>query len=186
MGKGFAEKRRVHGWTQEELAARAGVSQSLVSDFERGRKIRPDYAEKIERALAEPAEFTRNSSDASAPGELPGQTEQTSSTDGAMNSRHLSAVHPVGVAPHADPVIEAAIGDAFDARVHRLSDAKAVERIASRIPLDDRSPTDLRAFFRELLDAASRLRERDAEISEGSLLVETWEERRKKPTARGG
>ncbi len=49
-------ERRQRGLTQEELAARIGVSSQLISMLERGRRpIRPDRAVELTRALSEPA-----------------------------------------------------------------------------------------------------------------------------------
>lgn len=178
MKQGIAERRKSRGWTQEELADRAGVSQSLVSSAERGVKIRQEFAEKIENALLSPLETDRNSSgeNPNARGAL--HTEQTEGKDGPMSSsspRLLSAVHAAApAATRITPEVERAIGRAFDAERHTLSDLKAVERIAPELPTEGLSETDLRAFFRELVDAASRLRSQGADITAGSLVMSVF------------
>lgn len=36
LGRALRDARKHHGWTQAELAVRAGVTQATVSNFERG------------------------------------------------------------------------------------------------------------------------------------------------------
>ncbi len=180
MKQGIAGRRRGLGWTQEELAARAGVSQSLVSSAERGVKIRAEFAEKIESALSSPAESARNSSEKARTSENSLPTEQEKSNDALMSSptaHHLSAVHPVA-APRITPEVERAIGRAFDAERHTLSDLKAVERVAAELPTETLSDTDLRAFFRELVDAAAHLRADGREITAGALTFAVFASRK--------
>lgn len=182
MKQGIAERRRERGWTQEELAERAGVSQSLVSSAERGVKIRQEFAEKIETALAAQIENDRNSSRENPKSEEALHTEQTKSNNVSMSSatpRLLSAVHPAApTATRITPEVERAIGRAFDAERHTLSDLKAVERIAPELPTDALSDAELRAFFRELVDAAASLRGQGADITAGALIVAVFASRR--------
>lgn len=182
MKQGIAERRKERGWTQEELADRAGVSQSLVSSAERGVKIRREYAEKIEHALSGSRDNTRNSSDEAQEQQDALHTEQNGGNGVSMptpSPRLLSAVHPA--VPHAariTPEVERAIGRAFDAEKHTLSDLKAVERIAPELPTESLSDADLKAFFRDLVDAAAQLRAQGANITAGALVVAVFAARR--------
>jgi transcriptional regulator with XRE-family HTH domain len=47
--------RELHGWDQTELAQRAGLTQSQISDYERGQDLRPETLEKILAAVNLPA-----------------------------------------------------------------------------------------------------------------------------------
>lgn len=177
MKSNVLARRQALGITQTELARRARVSQSLISDAENGNRVKPEFLRKIEDALTSAENPTGNSSD---PRESPssdvssGQHEQTHSNDGTMNAqRHLSAVHPVAASSQLAPDVEVALGAAFSAPRHRVSDLLAVQRVASRLPTDGRAPTELQTLFAALLDAAARLRDRDEPISAESLLVET-------------
>lgn len=52
FGRAVAEARDARGWTQDELAERAGVSQSNVSGWEQGKWTPdPDAVFTVERAL---------------------------------------------------------------------------------------------------------------------------------------
>lgn len=55
-GRRLAELRRDRGFTQAELAERAGLSLSTIADLERGRRLVPklamEIAQKLARALA--------------------------------------------------------------------------------------------------------------------------------------
>lgn len=44
LGAAIREARTAHGWTQAEVAGRAGVSRSFVLDLERGARPRAELA----------------------------------------------------------------------------------------------------------------------------------------------
>ncbi len=48
LGAQLRELRRARGWTQAELAERAGVSRKFVIDLERGQRVRAE----LDRVLA--------------------------------------------------------------------------------------------------------------------------------------
>ena len=58
MGKRIANKRKELGWTQDELAERAGLNSQVVSTAERGTKaLRPENLLKISKALAVSSDY---------------------------------------------------------------------------------------------------------------------------------
>lgn len=52
--------RLLHGWDQAELAKRAGLDKSQISDYELGQKPRPENLEKIFAAVNLPAAWARS------------------------------------------------------------------------------------------------------------------------------
>ncbi|WP_407353786.1 helix-turn-helix domain-containing protein [Luteimonas sp. R10] len=56
FGRVVSQARREAGWTQEELAHRAGVHRTYVGDLENGRKSPTlDVVETLARAFGRPA-----------------------------------------------------------------------------------------------------------------------------------
>jgi len=86
MNRGISERRRALGLTQGELAERAGVAQSLVSDAERGNRANPSKVGRILSALDEAeSKNNRNSS-----GERERLPDETATQAAAMT--HLTLV----------------------------------------------------------------------------------------------
>lgn len=178
---GLRERRKLFGWSQEALAEKAGVSQGLVSAYERGQTIRPEFAAKIEAALSHPLDSRRNSSEKEILGEPAGQLNESSANadsivvtpNTALQSPKLALVpgNPANAAGVSQEV-ERALGLAFDGKRHLLTDALAVLRIAARLPLQGRGEKELSAVFRGYLDAAAQLRERSLEITMEALFAE--------------
>lgn len=74
--------RRRRGWSQEELAARAGLSPRTISDLERGLRL-PGYKtlSALARAISEPVdrffdEDCRSNATATVDGEAPGRHQR--------------------------------------------------------------------------------------------------------------
>lgn len=169
-------RRQALGITQTELARRARVSQSLISDAENGNRVKPEYLRKIEDALTSAEVSAGNSSESSEsqPSDVSsGQGEHARSNGETMNAppRLVSSVHPAGSAP-LSPEVETALGAAFTATRHRVSDLLAVQRVAARLPTDGKPATELQSLFAVLLDASARLRDRGEPVSAEALLVE--------------
>lgn len=136
------DRRRAVGWSQTQLAERAGVSQSMVSRAERGAPLEPDNLRAIVQAV----------SGASAP------------------STPSSTIRPgAGVAEATQ--LEVALSTAFDGSRHRIGDAAAVISAfrGTPIPVDGE---ELTRIAREWLDAAARLRTAGQVISAQSLAWE--------------
>ena len=171
-------RRKALRLSQIQLGELAGVSQSNVSDAERGNRVLPEYLAKIDEALSLAERNAENSSEIVPAVVSARQPEQVSSNDEAMTApRHLSAVHPARTAPLPSDV-EAALGAAFRRTAALVSDLKAVEQIAARVPTDGRTPAELESVFAEILDAAARLREHKEDITAEALLIEALAARR--------
>ena len=50
-GKNFRHFRVEHGWSQAELGRRARITQTRVSEIERGLPARPDETKRLLKAL---------------------------------------------------------------------------------------------------------------------------------------
>lgn len=188
MSKGLSTRRKVLGLSQAELAARAGVSQSLVSDVERGNRVTPELSEKVKLALlAAEKEIDQNSSDSdesaarpASPSESSGQLNESSvhSVEMFGNSNEptgrLTLITPArGTPAQGVPAeVERALSLAFDGKRHLLTDGLSVLRIAARLPLAGREPRELVEVFRGYLDAAARLRGRSVDITTENLFAE--------------
>ncbi len=57
IGTKIRDAREAHGWTQDELADRAGVTQGAVGHLESGRTKRPQKLPEIARALGVTVEW---------------------------------------------------------------------------------------------------------------------------------
>ena len=51
LGDRLRKKRREMGWTQEQLAARAGTTQAVIQKIENGKSLRPRKIEEIAEPL---------------------------------------------------------------------------------------------------------------------------------------
>ncbi|MCU7905509.1 MAG: helix-turn-helix transcriptional regulator [Candidatus Thiodiazotropha sp. (ex Epidulcina cf. delphinae)] len=51
LGSRLRRKRRERGWTQEELALRAGTNQAVVQKIENGKSLRPRKIDEIAQVL---------------------------------------------------------------------------------------------------------------------------------------
>jgi transcriptional regulator with XRE-family HTH domain len=51
LGSRLRRKRREHGWTQEELALRAGTNQAVIQKIENGKSLRPRKIDAIASVL---------------------------------------------------------------------------------------------------------------------------------------
>ncbi len=51
LGSRLRRKRREHGWTQEELALRAGTNQAVIQKIENGKSLRPRKIDEIANVL---------------------------------------------------------------------------------------------------------------------------------------
>jgi transcriptional regulator with XRE-family HTH domain len=51
LGSRLRRKRRERGWTQEELALRAGTNQAVIQKIENGKSLRPRKIDEIARVL---------------------------------------------------------------------------------------------------------------------------------------
>ena len=47
LGERLRHKRKEMGWTQEQLAARAGTTQAVIQKIENGKSLRPRKIDKI-------------------------------------------------------------------------------------------------------------------------------------------
>jgi transcriptional regulator with XRE-family HTH domain len=52
LGIALRDARKVKGWTQQQLADRAGVSRQLIIDLERGRRPRAELSRVLALARA--------------------------------------------------------------------------------------------------------------------------------------
>lgn len=51
LGERLRQKRKEMGWTQEQLAARAGTTQAVIQKIENGKSLRPRKIDKIAEPL---------------------------------------------------------------------------------------------------------------------------------------
>ncbi|KRT53759.1 helix-turn-helix domain-containing protein [endosymbiont of Ridgeia piscesae] len=51
LGSRLRRKRRERGWTQEELALRAGTNQAVIQKIENGKSLRPRKIDQIAAVL---------------------------------------------------------------------------------------------------------------------------------------
>jgi len=51
LGSRLRRKRRERGWTQEELALRAGTNQAVIQKIENGKSLRPRKIDEIAQVL---------------------------------------------------------------------------------------------------------------------------------------
>ena len=51
LGQRMRYKRLDHGWTQEQLAARAGTNQAVIQKIENGKSLRPRKIDQIAEVL---------------------------------------------------------------------------------------------------------------------------------------
>ncbi|MCU7875986.1 MAG: helix-turn-helix transcriptional regulator [Candidatus Thiodiazotropha sp. (ex Lucinoma borealis)] len=51
LGSRIRRKRRERGWTQEELALRAGTNQAVIQKIENGKSLRPRKIDEIAQVL---------------------------------------------------------------------------------------------------------------------------------------
>ena len=51
LGSRLRRKRREHGWTQDELAIRAGTNQAVIQKIENGKSLRPRKINEIASVL---------------------------------------------------------------------------------------------------------------------------------------
>ena len=51
LGTRLRRKRRERGWTQEELALRAGTNQAVIQKIENGKSLRPRKIDEIANVL---------------------------------------------------------------------------------------------------------------------------------------
>ncbi len=51
LGARLRRKRREKGWTQEELAVKAGTNQAVIQKIENGKSLRPRKIDEIARVL---------------------------------------------------------------------------------------------------------------------------------------
>jgi transcriptional regulator with XRE-family HTH domain len=51
LGTRLRRKRRERGWTQEELALRAGTNQAVIQKIENGKSLRPRKIDQIAQVL---------------------------------------------------------------------------------------------------------------------------------------
>ena len=54
LGERLRQKRKEMGWTQEQLAARAGTTQAVIQKIENGKSLRPRKIDKIAAPLGVP------------------------------------------------------------------------------------------------------------------------------------
>jgi transcriptional regulator with XRE-family HTH domain len=51
LGERLRQKRKEMGWTQEQLASRAGTTQAVIQKIENGKSLRPRKIDKIAEPL---------------------------------------------------------------------------------------------------------------------------------------
>ena len=136
------ERRKLLGWTQESLAERAGLSQSLVSDAENGRATEATLG-ALNAALKNQGSETVQASDPSPSPPIP----------------------PQGLGANSTNPLSRAVSAAFSYdRGHLIDDAVAVLRVYEKTEL----PTDeqeLRRIALHFLDAAKDLREHGQQVT---------------------
>lgn len=155
------EMRRALGWTQEELADRAGVSQPIVSTIEKGGRIADKSRDKIVAALT------------SAQVPVPPKVRVT---------QIVAPVSPPNVPPAAGDspgmgtlstntadVLELALTRAIDQERHLIRDANAVLAAYGDTPLPQVSEVELKALASRWLDAAAELRREGAMVDAQAL-----------------
>ncbi|MFO0610654.1 MAG: helix-turn-helix transcriptional regulator [Polyangiales bacterium] len=170
MAASISARRKALKLTQQQLAALAGVAQSVVSEAESGtRPNQRKYSDILAALDKAESENGRNSS---------GNTERGApvSATQAPAMPHLTLVSPLSQvaqpAAAATTPVDRALSLAFDGRRHVLADAYAVHPIAARLPLEGRPEGEMVTVFRSYLDAAARLRERGTPATIEALLAE--------------
>lgn len=149
-GLSIRRRRSALGWTQMELAARSGVTQSWVSKLEAGREINLPRMHQMDAVLTA-AERERGM--AATPPDLPPPQSIEQEPNGPPSK------------------LVSAMNNRFDGGRHDFRDAAAIASLFVGVSTPDLADEQWLGAAEKLLDAAAVLRARGVPITTHALLL---------------